>query len=325
MKVAVTGGSGFVGSAVCRLAHEMGWDLLVVGRNKRSFDAARLPASVAFAAGDVTKPPSLDGLFDGVDVVIHAAGQVGGWDVDETKLFLVNAEGTRHVLAESIRAGVSRFVHVSTPGVCGFSGCLVEEDAPYAPRGAYEESKVAGERIVLSRRREIGVVVLRPDFVYGPGDRRRVGLFRAVQGRRFFIPGTGDACWRPTHVEDVARAVVEAVVSPAALGQVFNVAGPRVVRVAEFFDTMAQVLGASTVPRDIPVGVVRGVAGLAEAFVGGVLGRKPPLTRSQVDFLTMDHGTSADKAFAVLGFTARVDIAEGLAQTVAWYRAQGLL
>ncbi|MCD6497200.1 MAG: NAD-dependent epimerase/dehydratase family protein [Deltaproteobacteria bacterium] len=325
MNIAVTGGYGFIGQAVVRDLAAMGHAVTVLGRSAERFNSAALPDAVSFRHADLADPTSLRVALESVDVVIHLAGRLGGFRVTSEGLFAVNETGTKNVLAAARHHRIHRFVHASTPGVCGFSGCLVDEAAPYRPRGAYEASKVAAERLVLQAADDMEVVVLRPDFVYGPGDIRRLSLFRAILKGHFFIPGDGKACWRPTYVDDVARAFTIAVDHPKAAGEIFNIAGPNPVTVAEFADQASKALRARRVLRHVPVAPVRLAALASEFLFDRMLGRCPPLTRSQVEFLTMDHGTATGKAADRLGFVAQVELEDGLARTVDWYEQHGLL
>ena len=120
--------------------------------------------------------------------VFHLASLLGAAPVDRGRFLEVNARGTENVLSAARRAGVRRFVHVSSVGVLGsIQGPPAGEDAPYHPEDIYELSKQQGEEIARRFAAEGDpVVIVRPTWVYGPGDRRTLKLMRAIQKRYFF-------------------------------------------------------------------------------------------------------------------------------------------
>ena len=325
MKVFVTGGTGFVGGHLVRR-------LLAEGHTVRCLvrptsDAADLKAAGAdLVLGDVCSPDGLVEAASGCEAAVHLAALLGLWGRSEADLRRINADGARNVARACREAGVGRFVHVSTPGVVGIRGlALATETDEMQPTGAYERTKAEAERAV----REVFAdgaerfVIVRPDFVYGPGDRRRLELFDRIRRGRFRYLGDGSAQVRPTYVDDVIDGLLLALTVPAAAGEVFNIAGPRLVSFREFTSGIAAALDAPA-PRGVPVWLTR-LAGLALGPVAWVRRRPPLVTGSRIRFLTVDHGTDIAKAERVLGFAPRVDLEEGLARTVAWYRDEGML
>jgi len=352
MKVVLTGATGFVGGAVARRLAAGGADVhaLVLP----SSDRARLAGCpVTFHTGDITDPASLSGLFDDAMWVIHAAGMLGRAGVSEASYNRINAEGVGHVLAAVERvwqAGRTapglRVLHVSSAGVLGpvrttsderrtTSGApldsslatrhpSLDETSPLAPSNAYERSKALGEEVAAGYAREgLPLVVARPEFIYGPGDLHVLGLFRAIRRGVFFYVGDGTNTCHPTYVDDMVDGLL-ACLERGAPGAIYHIAGPRPLPFRELAETIAAELGAPPPRLRVPVPLAwLGAAALEAA--GKLAGRTPPLSRTGVAFFSESRRSTYARAERELGFTPRVDLREGVARTVAWYRAEGLL
>ncbi len=117
----VTGGSGFLGQYLVRSMAEAGWNVSVVDIKPSKYvtrDIAYYCNRIDYGI-DVTKPETLQGRFDGIDVIYHLAGIVSFWSRHKNLLQEVNVKGTQNVLSEAMRAEVSQFVHVSSVAAIG--------------------------------------------------------------------------------------------------------------------------------------------------------------------------------------------------------------
>ena len=237
MTLLLTGAAGFVGSAVRRR-------LALAGRPVRCLVHERLPeptgpADPAHEAvrGDLTDPASLRGLLDGVDVVLHAAAAVEG---DEAHCTVVNDVGTAALLAEAERAGVGRVVLLSTAAVYGdgvFAG-IGPDDAEPRPVSAASRSRLAAERHVLAA----GGTVLRPMYVYGPGDRWFVPSV-ALLGRALpYLVNGGRARLSTVAVDDLAALLLAAADGRLPAG-VHHADHPEPVTLATILDVLRPHLG----------------------------------------------------------------------------------
>ena len=339
MKVVLTGATGFVGGALARRLAAEGLEVhaLTLPRSDRT-RLAGLP--VTFHTGDITAPAGLEGLYDGATWVIHAAGMLGRAGVSEATYRRVNAEGARHVLAAvaaAQRAGRTaadlRVLHVSSAGVLGpvASGAwqvagapLLDETSPLAPSNAYERSKALAERYAAEFvAGGLPLVIARPEFIYGPGDVHVLGLFRAIRRGVFFYIGDGQNTCHPTYVDDMVDGLL-ACLRRGAVGEVYHVAGPRPLPFRELAEAIAAALGVPPPRWRVPRSVAwLGAAGLEAA--GKLTGRDVPLSRTGVAFFSENRRSTYTKAERDLGFRPRVELAEGVERTVAWYRREGLL
>ena len=323
--VLITGGTGFLGSHLARALDRAGHSVRVLARP--GSDLGRLDGVGAqVVSGDVLSPETLERATEGVGVVYHLAGILGGMPVPERTYWDLHVEGTRNVLMAADRAGVERFVHVSSPGVLGpIADPPADEDRPHAPSNVYERTKSEGEKLALTYAGQVGLplVVARPEFVYGPADRHVLGLYRTIQRGVFFYIGSGQSLVHPTYVADAIEGLLLCGRRGLA-GRVYHIAGSGPVSIQELATTIAGELGVRAPCLHVPKVVAR-VGAWGVGAVARALGVQPPLSQDGVRFFAETRAFSTARAEAELGYRARVSLEEGVRRTVAWYRAQGLL
>ncbi|NLP04517.1 NAD-dependent epimerase/dehydratase family protein [Candidatus Fermentibacteria bacterium] len=295
MRVFVAGAGGFIGGAVTALLERYGHE---VTAHVRSRDGD-------VRAGSVPR---------GTDLVVNSAGRLGGAGVDESALDEGNTAPARVLAGEASRLGIP-IVHLGTPGVTGLAAGA-SEDLPPAPWGPYERSKARAEEVLRSIVPEGMLTILRPDFVYGPGDFHKAALFRQAAKGWFPMVGMGGARIRPTFVLDVARACIEAMPGGRLEGGVFNIGGPEVVTVSELVAAVGRALGRRVLRVPVPRAAFRA------AIAIGLFGRV--LSESRYMLFGRDHFVSIEKASSA-GFTSCTGLASGLASTVTWLRSEGLV
>jgi len=325
MRVFITGATGFLGGAVTRALALQGAEIHVVSRP--TADRSALNAAVArWHDGDVTEPASLNSIFADAQCIIHAAGKLGQAGVPEQVYSRVHVEGTRNVLAAAAAAKTRpRVLHVSSPGVLGpITGEPATEDAPCRPTNPYERTKAAAEQVARQFATQgLPVVIARPEFIYGPGDRHVLRLYQAIDRRRFFYIDGGRHFCHPTFIDDAVQGMLLCL-SRGKPGEVYHIAGPRPVTFRELGETIATNLGvrppSMSLPRWLALTGAIGLEGLA-----ALTGRTPPLSRTGVAFFSEDRRFSWNKSHNELGYTPQYDFPAGVARTVAWYRQQGWL
>jgi deazaflavin-dependent oxidoreductase (nitroreductase family) len=219
MRVALTGGTGFVGSHTTArlLAHGHRPQLLVRDPAKAERVLSRLSVeldAVDLVVGDMGDPTAVAALLDGVDAVIHAAAAVGVTG-PRTDLVTQNVQGAEHVVGAAVERGLDPVIHVSTVAVfVPPHEPVITTDAPLAsPRTDYGRSKVAAEHYVRTLQEQAApVTIVYPGGVLGPGqptlDSMMEGLAGALSSA-WPMPSGGVAL---VHVEDLAEALARMVV-----------------------------------------------------------------------------------------------------------------
>jgi nucleoside-diphosphate-sugar epimerase len=325
--VVVTGASGFVGGAVARALAERGERVRALVRPTSDTRALR-GAGVETAVGDVVEGYGLREALAGARLVVHAAGMLGREGVPDGAYERVHVRGTGNVVREARAAGAARVVHISSPGLLGPIPRWApdaDEEAPPNPTNPYERSKAAAELLLHDDAARYGAlaVVVRPEFVYGPGDGHVLRLFRAIRRRRFVYVGRGEALCHPTYVDDVVRGILAAA-DRGAPGRIYHVAGPWAVPVRELVETFADSCGVAPPRLAVPERAMRAVLSALQR-IARPLGKTLPIGSTAVDFFTRDRHFSWQRARAELEYQPLVDLREGARRTVRWYEAQGLL
>jgi nucleoside-diphosphate-sugar epimerase len=320
MNAFVTGGSGFVGSRLCDALAAAGWKVKAFDLRPRS-DAS---PGVDFIPGDIRDAALLLKAVSSTDVVFHLAAALGASRISPDEFMAVNAGGTRVIMEAARKNGVRRIVHFSSAGVLGHvkPGDVADERYPLDPRDIYDKTKLAGERAALEfAALGLNVVVVRPGWIYGPGDRRTLKLIRSIARGRFLFPGKGGTLQSPTFIDDLVAGTMLCADRGRA-GEIYNIAGKEALTVRQMAETIAATLGKRLPRFHLPMGPTRAAAAvLGKLF--GLVSREAPLNPSRLAFFVHPKALKIDKARAELSFEPRVDFAEGMARAVAWYRDAG--
>lgn len=296
--VALPGGTGFVGRRTAAAFAAAGCAVRVLTRDPAR--AAGLAPGVEVVDVPRADRSALVAAFAGVDVCVHLAAALPGPGVGPEILRSVNVDGAAAAAEAAAAASVRRFVLVSSAGVYGDGRDARphREDDPPRPGTDYERSKLAGEEAVRAALRgsRTEVVVLRPSGVYGAERPATVAFARAAARRRIFLHGPARVLLSPVVVDDVARAILAAASSPAAVDEVLNVAGPEPIDYADWIDAFARVAGRAPLRLRPP----RFAAPLL-AWAARLAGRGPDaVDRLRRPFV--NRAADPSKARRVLGF-----------------------
>ena len=317
----VTGGTGFVGAAVVDRLLAEGWHVALLVRDE-SRVAARHRAHVEVCRGDLAAPlPSLPAA----EVIIHAAADMN-FDHGLAKMRAVTIGGTVRLLEAARRAEVApRFVHVSSQAVYGLD--VHHHDADEAtplrpsPHAYCEAKRFAEDAVRDAGQAGLPVAIVRPGFIYGPGDQQALPPVVDALRRRQLRAHLGDGGFDTgcLHVENCAEGILLAATHPAAVGEAFNLGDGRVLTIQKLVADLAAALGVPPPAGAVPLGLAR-AAGHVVAGAWRVLGLpgRAPLSPFLVAMLTRNSGFSIEKARRVLGYVPARQWEESLPETLAW-------
>jgi nucleoside-diphosphate-sugar epimerase len=309
MVVAVTGGTGFVGTGLVHAHLARGDEVRVLTRR----EAASSHSGARLFRGDLADADIPTGFIAGADVLYHCAGELR----DETRMQAVHVESTRRLL-EQATGSVDRWVQLSSVGVYGprREGTITEETSQ-APVGTYERTKAESDTLVraASRGGALDAVILRPSNIFGAGmpNQSLFALFDAVDRGLFFFVGPKGASANYIPVENVVDALLLCGTSRAAAGEVFNLSAFTVLE--DFIGMIAAALGKVPPRLRLPRMPLRAAAAVL-SFVPGW-----PLTVSRVDALSGRAVYSTEHIESKLGYRLRVSVPDALRLTVAQWRA----
>jgi farnesol dehydrogenase len=314
--IAVTGGTGFIGSQLVHHLGREGAHVRVLTRRPQETLPPPLQApGVEIVRGAIHEASAVSRLVAGAGTVYHLAGCAKPWSRDPDEFHRVNVLGTQTVCDACRSAGGPRLVHTSTN--------LVESDGRTDRLlTAYQHTKLEGEAVVQRFVASGGdAVIVRPSRVYGPGllttanavtriaQLYRRGMFRARLA-------DGDARGNYVHVDDLVTGMMSAA-ERGTRGDAYTLGGQDAT-FREFLDALSAITGQSRVVVSLPPPVALTVAGLFRALA--IFGVDPPITKEWVHLYMLDWPSSSDRARTALGYHPR-SLRDGLAHTVAWLEA----
>jgi len=314
VRIVVTGATGGIGRTLVPLLASRGLDIVASGRNAGVGHALARPR-VRFVPLDLAQD-DIAPLVADASTVIHLAARSSPWG-PHSGFHRDNVVATARLVEAAARAGVTRFVHASTPAI--FSERrhrldLRSHASPAArPVNSYARTKLEAERVVLSERR-MTTIALRPSAVLGPDDKAILPRLMRVLSRGVLPVGNnGVALFHPTDVRDAAGAFAAAALGSSSGAA--NVAGREPIGIVEMARALAGHLGMSLRVRRVPEPALHALAGLAE-LAGRVTGREPPLTRYSVASLSWSRSFDLRETEALLGWRPAFGPMDALAHAV---------
>ncbi len=300
-RVAITGGTGFVGRHIVRALRARGHTVRALVR-----DPAHLPFSadaVELVSGTLADPAALDRLVAGADALVHLVGIIA--ETRDATFQDIHVEGARRVAAAAARGGVRRVVHMSALGA--------RPDPAATP---YHRSKARGEGAV----REAGLpcVILRPAVIVGPESAPLailVRLHRLLPAVPVF--GAGDFPMQPVWIGDVATAFVRAAEGGAPPGT-HELGGPGVVTYREFVRAVGRAAGHPRPTVRVPLALVRVAAAAFDVLPAAIA----PITTHQLQMLVEGSATSDNAMERVFGVTP-IGLDDALRRSLAGDEGRG--
>lgn len=317
-EIFLTGGSGFVGGRLIERLDAEGHTVHALARSPEAAERVRGHGGEP-VTGELADVAAMRAGADGCELAFHAAATLGDWGRPED-FERGNVQGTANVLKACADAGVRRFVHVGTEAVllAGEPLVDVDETAPLRPDSPalYSATKARAEQAVLAANGEgFATVVVRPRFVWGPGDTTLLPVMvEMVRSGRFAWIGGGRHRTSTTHIENTLEGLVLAA-TRGHPGNVYFVTdgGPVVFR--EFVSQLLASQGVQPPTRSIPAPVAHALASSGEAAWRLLpLPGRPPLTRFAYWVSSQQCTIRIDKAREQLGYVPVKSVADGLAE-----------
>jgi nucleoside-diphosphate-sugar epimerase len=327
MRIAVAGGTGFVGSHVVELLLERGYEVnCLVLPDEGPLWLEGIPAGdrVAFFEGSVTERSSLGPFLAGCDAIVNVAGLTRS--KTEEGFLAVNAGGAVNLVesALALPGGPRHIISMSSlaaSGPCPEGRCL-GEDEEQRPLTPYGRSKAALEAALRAYDGRMNSTFIRAPGVYGPRDRDFLQYFRIVKrglrviaGRRCVIS--------LLYVKTLAAAIESCILNPAAYGQAFFIADDGEYDWDDFSAMIEKSLGKKTLRIKVPEWLIAVVALFSES-AKRVMKRPPLLDRYKLLEMRQSRWVvSTAKAERLLGFKPAASSADAIAETARWYAERG--
>ena len=298
-------------------------------------DTSELDAipGVVCVRGDLAAPQTLERFVDGARgaTLFHVAGVIHPKRMAEFEI--VNAAGTRHLVDAAIRAGIRRFIHVSSNSPFGANPTrdhLFTEEAAYRPYMGYGRSKMAGEQAVF-RAQEAGrleTIIVRAPWFYGPGQPpRQTQFFSMIRKGGFPLVGDGGNRRSMAYIDNLCQGLLLSERVEGAQGQAFWIADERAYSMNEIIETVENVMekdfGIAVTRKRLRLpsltsDMARVVDGLLQAV--GLYDQKIHVLSE----MNLTIACSVEKARRQLGYRPTVSLEEGMRRSLAWMHARGI-
>jgi nucleoside-diphosphate-sugar epimerase len=291
--ILVTGGAGVMGSRLVRALVERGNRLRVLALPNDPKVSFLNGVECEIVYGDVSRPESLRGVFDGIETVYHLAAVIIAYD--RNVLWRINVEGTRNVVQGALAAGAGHFIFVSSAS------------AEWPEGSDYSQSKLAAEQIVKSQA-GMKWTIIRPTLTYGRDEGQEFLMFLESLTKYPVVPfiGRGRAMKNPVLADDIVRGLMAVAGNPKTFGQTYNFSGGEDISIWNLGRLMLKHQGISKPFFPVPVPICRALAWAMEKTM-----KRPPLTRYGISRIL--HEAAFDHASATrdLGYNP-VGVREGL-------------
>lgn len=311
MKIAITGGTGFVGKKLVLKHLENGDSVRVLTRKSGKY--SDLPKAVEIHNADLSgNSGPLISFVNNSDILYHCAAELN----NKKLMYNTHVKGTKKLL-DAASGRIGRWVQLSSVGVYGpHRTGIINESTPIQPVGEYEVTKARSDEIIMDggAKNKIKVLILRPSNIFGPTMKNKslFQLIRMIDRQLFFFIGRPGASANYIHVDNVIDALFKCGNKKALQNQVFNISDYMVLE--DFIGIIAKLLNKNEPKFRLPENIVRLTAGLSKVFA------KAPLTPARVDALTLRSSYSIEKIKNDLGYSHKKTMKQGLVEMVQAYK-----
>lgn len=299
MKIAITGGSGFVGTRLISLLETAGHECIVVDiRAENPIDILDLPA--------------LTDALKGCDAVYNLAAEHSDNVTPRSRYYDVNVKGTQNVCDACDANGIKRLVFTSSFAVYGLNTGMPDELSKPAPFNDYGQSKLEGEEVLkkwAAKTEGAMLTIVRPVVIFGEGNRGNVyNLVKQVASGKFMMIGSGRNKKSMAYVGNVA-AFLQFILADTRHGEIYNYADAPDFDMRGLMEVISSKLGYPKPKRALPYAVGIG-AGMTFDAISKITGRKFSVSKVRVQKFCADTTCNAAKAFRT-GFVPPYKMEDG--------------
>jgi len=318
-KAFVTGGSGFVGRNLIAALKQRGVSVAALARSESAAQAVLAAGANEAVPAGLNDTAVLADAMRGCDAVFHAAAYVNLWG-PAREFHEANVQGTQNVLDAARKAGVPRFVHVSTEAVLAGGPPIVDADEswpyPRKPAGLYPLTKgLAEQRVLAASAPGFDAIAVRPPFIWGKGDTSVLPqIAAAVKSGQWVWFSGGHYPHATTHVDNVCEGLILAAEKGRG-GEVYFVTDGAPVDFRDFVTAQLACLGIDPGTRTIPLWLGALFADIGEGLWTALgIKSQPPLPRTAIHVMAQKLTINDAKARRELGYQGRMSVEAGLAE-----------
>lgn len=305
MKIAITGGSGFIGQRLKQELEQAGHECVIIDiRHSTPVDILDFPALVD--------------AMQGCQAIYHLAAEHRDDVFPRSRYYDVNVKGTRYVATAADKCGITRLIFVSSFAVYGLNAQTPDEQTQPAPFNDYGESKLEGEQVLrdwLIYNKQANLTIVRPTVVFGEGNRGNVHtLINQIAQGKFLMVGNGANKKSMAYVGNVA-SFLHFLLDRHEKGEIYNYCDAPDYTMNRLVRTAAQKLGREKPHLSLPYALGLS-AGYACDIVARISGKKLPISAVRVQKFCADTTCSSEKAQQA-GFKPPYTMEEGLTRFIA--------
>jgi len=323
-KILITGGGGFIGRSLIHRALQMGAIVKTLEIDPLKAERLQNDFKIEVVVGSVLDKNHRTKAIKGVDTIIHTAAIMReSGPIEEFRK--TNVEASYYLADEARNSKVKVFVHLSSVMVYGFNYTpyITEEGPVSGDNNPYCQTKIESETALLPLNdpKKMGIIIIRPGDVYGPGCEPWVVRPLEVMDKGLFaLPSGGKGIMNATYVDNLADAIFLAI-EKKAFGEIFNITDGHPLTWSDYFHDLAEISGRP-IPRSLPYILAKGLV-FTIGSLYKIFGNNPPLTIEGIDFINRPHPVSIEKARKVLGFSAKISYKHGIQNIKTWLEKEG--
>jgi nucleoside-diphosphate-sugar epimerase/MoaA/NifB/PqqE/SkfB family radical SAM enzyme len=323
MTILVTGASGFLGGALVNALTRANKKVRILVRKASNLSSLELSKIEQVVTGDITDRNTLCGLMDGIEVVYHCAAKLGLGRKDE--FFSTNVNGTENLLQEAVRSNVSRFVYVSSVAVMSeyHDHLGSNEDNPYAScwTEPYTPSKIEAEKLALEYggNGDLKVSVIRPGWIWGPGDVNTLKIGRAIMSGLMPHIGEGDNILSLTYITNIVHALILAGNAAHCVKDIFLINDGYKVTQKQLLRAFANRLNPDARYFSVPFPLSYYLAHIYEVINRSIFWKLPnTISRHSTCVAAKNFMFDLTKAKRVLGYSPPISFDMAVDESVRW-------
>jgi nucleoside-diphosphate-sugar epimerase len=329
LKALVTGATGFLGGALARRLHNMGWDVTAHGRNAVKLDQLE-NEGIRVLQHDIKDKNAMIAACKDQEIVFHCAALPSPWGNFEA-FYQANVIGTQNVIRGCEEHKVKRLVHVSTPSLYfGYTSRInvKETDTVPEPVSNYAATKILAEQeLDQAFANGLATIAIRPRAIFGPGDTVIFPrLIPRLQSGRLPILGDGENIVDLTYIENVVDALLLCAESPAkTLGKKYNISNGEPIKIWKLVERICAELNMQPPKRKISYRTANAAASILEVIYTLIPTHpEPPLTRISVSMMANSTTLDITAAKQELGYQPKVSIEDGFDLFMKWWKDMSL-
>lgn len=325
MKILVTGGTGFTGSALVHRLLKMGYEVIVLDTQEGITLSELRAAGANIMMGSITDKALVYEAVQGCELIFHLAAAFRQLNVSMQHYQDVNVTGTRHVMDAAQAHQINKVVYCSTQGVHGhIAHPPGDENSPIAPADYYQQTKYEGELVVQKHIKQgMRATIIRPTAIYGPGDPERfLMIYTRLDKGMFPMFGRGTTYYHPCYIDNLVDAFICSI--DKGDGEAYIIGDAEYWPIRVLVEKVARAMDREPKIRYFPI-MPLVVAGHVCEKICKPFGISPPIFPRRVDWYRQVRAFSIDKAKSELDYKPTVSIDEGLRRTGDWYVQEGYL